>query len=388
MRVALHSRTAWTVLVLGHVAGQIDMGALPVWMGTLVQGFAFSPSQAGGLVTLFLISMAAASLILSPFYHRINARALAPAAFWFAAIGFFLCAQVTDFAMLAILHVFTGFAAGLGMSLTHGVMGRSSNPHRLFAYAMFAVGVAALLFLGISPHIIEAFGPAMIFYLFSAVIAIAAIAQTLRFPAVNDEGRDAQLAPERHKPARFDLRVWLAISGILLMALNQSMIFSFIERIGSDREFGKTLVQTLLVAVGFVSLVPSLLAATLETRLSPVKVAIGGAVLQAVAAYMISTSTGVWLYFLPAAFFSFIMLFTHTFVFGYLAKIEPTGRAVAATPAMIMSGSALGPFIGGVLSEAYGYAALGATGAIIGLAAACSFYMSLRAPQKTAAPAI
>ena len=73
------------------------------------------------------------------------------------------------------------------------------------------------------------------------------------------------------------------------------------------------------------------------------------------------------------------MLFTHTFIFGHLARIEPTGRAVAATPAMIMSGSTIGPLLGGVLVQALGYPALGVVALIFDLFALCLFAASRRA---------
>jgi predicted MFS family arabinose efflux permease len=53
------------------------------------------------------------------------------------------------------------------------------------------------------------------------------------------------------------------------------------------------------------------------------------------------------------------MIFTHTFAFGLLARLDVTGRATAATPAMIMVGAALGPVLGGTLVKAVGYGGLG-----------------------------
>ena len=52
-------------------------------------------------------------------------------------------------------------------------------------------------------------------------------------------------------------------------------------------------------------------------------------------------------------------LFTHTFAFGLLARMDATSRAVAATPAMLMTGSAVGPILGGVLVQRFGYESLG-----------------------------
>jgi len=101
-------------------------------------------------------------------------------------------------------------------------------------------------------------------------------------------------------------------------------------------------------------------------------------------ALAISCTSGFWPYAIGAAFFPFVMLFTHTFIFGHLARIEPTGRAVAATPAMIMSGSTIAPLFGGVLVQAIGYPALGVAAIVfsllaVGLYAASRKYESVDA---------
>jgi fucose permease len=53
------------------------------------------------------------------------------------------------------------------------------------------------------------------------------------------------------------------------------------------------------------------------------------------------------------------MIFTHIFAFGMFAAQDPSGRAVAATPAMIMTGSAIAPILGGVLVQNLGFEWLG-----------------------------
>ena len=49
------------VLTLAHVAGMIDMVALPLWIGALMQHYKYSAPQAGITVTLFLLAVVVAS---------------------------------------------------------------------------------------------------------------------------------------------------------------------------------------------------------------------------------------------------------------------------------------------------------------------------------------
>ena len=129
------------------------------------------------------------------------------------------------------------------------------------------------------------------------------------------------------------------------MALSQAMMFSFLERIGIDRGFGREAVTGVLIALGFVNLFPAPFAALLEKRPSPNAVLLAGPVLQAAIALAITFSGGFVGYAAPALFF---------------ARDD-----LAGTPAMLMIGAAVGPILGGVLVQGVGYRGLGAAAVLI-----------------------
>jgi predicted MFS family arabinose efflux permease len=58
----------------------------------------------------------------------------------------------------------------------------------------------------------------------------------------------------------------------------------------------------------------------------------------------------------------------------YLAKLEPTGRVLAGTPAMIMTGAAIGPILGGTLVKSVGYEGVGYAAILIAIAAFIFFH--------------
>ncbi|MDR3468511.1 MAG: MFS transporter [Xanthobacteraceae bacterium] len=360
------------------MAGMIDQPALPVWVGTLIAGYAFAPAQAGGLATLFLFGVVVSSVVLSPFFHRMPGRWIPAIGFGVSAAAFYAMIGFHDFGPLAIGHFVAGFATGLALSFTHGTMGRTANPHRIFAMGGLMLGIFAVVFLGGSPSAIAKFGPPTIFTLFAIIMAVACVVSLFLFP---DASANEDVVEDT---TTFSRRAWLVIFGIMLMALNQAMIFSFLERMGADRGLDREAIQGVLITLGLVAITPAALAALLEKRLSAIKVGIGGAVAQGVLALVISCSSGFWPYAVGAVLFPFVMLFTHTFIFGHLARIEPTGRAVAATPAMIMSGSTIAPLFGGVLVQSVGYPALGIAAIVFGLLAAGLYIASRRYEGATA----
>jgi len=170
------------------------------------------------------------------------------------------------------------------------------------------------------------------------------------------------------------------------MALTQAMMFSFVQRIGIDRGFGADAVTGVLIALGFVNLFPAPLAAILEKRISANAVLLSGPIVQAALALAISMAGGFVAYAAPTVVFAAVMIFTHTFAFGVLSKLDPTSRALAATPAMLMIGAAIGPILGGTLVQAFGYGGLGIAALVIAIAAV-GLFSRVHAPNAALAAA-
>jgi predicted MFS family arabinose efflux permease len=358
-------------LMVAHCAGMVDLVALPVWVGTLISRYGFDPQQAGGLATLFLAGAVLASLWVAPRFHRLPGRWLAPGAFGMASIAFALCSQVDQFVPLAALHALGGLAAGTALSITHGTVGRTANPHRLFGMMGTALGIFAVAFLAATPQAIAAAGGSMLFVVFAGVMLNAAFTTALRFPDAFMAGR----TPEETQAGipRLPRQAWFGILGISCMTVTQAMVFSFVERMGSDRGFSSGSVHGVLIALGLVNLIPGALAAVLHRKLDPRPVVLAGAVAQGLLALVLTGTSGFAPYAVAAAVFVAVMIFTHTFAFGLLAGLDPTGRAVAATPAMLMVGSAIGPILGGTLVKLVGYPALGAAALVINIIAFALF---------------
>ncbi len=367
--ITTYSKRALAALMLAHCAGMIDMVALPVWIGTLVAQYLLSPQQAGLLVSLFLGGAVLASAVLAPRFDPRTARLKAAAGFGLSALLFVLAAQTHSLLLLALLHAACGISTGLSLSVTHGTIARGSNPHRGFALVGIALGAFAIVFLGSVPPIVASHGGSALFYLFAGVMAVGALASALGFPLAETDGQPRQPGPRAPMPRQ----IWFGIAGIACMGLVQSMIFSFLERVGSDRGFGLHAVTGVLIALGLVNLLPAPLAALLEKRLPARSVLVIGPLVQAALALVLMSSTHFAPYAVAASVFAAVMIFTHTFGFGLMAGLDRSGRAMAATPAMLMTGAAIGPILGGTLVQGWGYASLGPVALALGLTASFCF---------------
>lgn len=377
--VTTDSHRGRIALMVANCAGMVDLVALPIWVGTLMSHYRFDPQQAGGLATLFLIGAVLASSLLAPRFGRLPWRAVASLGFAVAALAFLGAAQLQGYAGMALLHGLAGLATGAALSVTHGAIARSARPHRLYALAGTALGIFAITFYAAVPPLLAQAGGQALFAVFAGVIGLAAVVALLCFPQADDApvqvGRPAPMARE----------VWFGVIGVGCMGLVQAMTFAFLERVGNERGFGLEALTSVLVALGIVNLFPAPLAALLEKHLPARSVMLAGPALQALLAAAIMLSGAFGPYAVAASVFAAVMIFTHVFAFGLLARLDPTGRVLAATPAMVMTGAAIGPILGGTLVKAFGYGSLAvAAGVIAVLAIACFSRLPVQVPAATA----
>lgn len=378
--IRIDSLRGRVALMVAHCAGMVDLVALPVWVGTLMGHYRFDPQQAGGLATLFLAAAVLASVALAPLFGRLPRRAIAVAGFGVSALAFLGASVLHDFAGMAVLHALAGLAAGAALSVTHGTIARGANPHRLFAIVGMALGVFAVAFFAVVPPLLATLGGTVLFQAFAAVMAVAALVALLAFPQVDGTEPQAAAAPDA-RPAPMPRAVWFGIVGVACMGLVQAMTFAFLERVGNARGFGTAAVTGVLVTLSIVNLFPAALAAVLEKRWAARSVLLTGPVLQALLVALIMQSTVFMPYAAAASVFAAVMIFTHTFAFGLLARLEPSGRALAATPAMMMTGAAIGPILGGTLVKFFGYGSLAlAAAAIAAVAVFCFSRLPAQAP--------
>lgn len=356
--VRIESKRGMFALMMAHCAGMLDLVALPIWVGTLIAHYQFDPQQAGGLATLFLAGAAGASIFFAPRFNRIHVKLATVVGFALAALSFVVAGLNASFPVLAGLHFVGGLAAGTALSVTHGTMGHAINPHRVFGFAGLAIGIFGVIFLGGTPGVIQQFGGHAMFYVMAGVMVLASLACLFFFPKPTkpvpfDNFEQIKNLPPLGKP------VWFCMIGVALLAMTQAMTLSFYERIGLERGFTRDMVTMALVIYGIVTIFPAPLAAILQNKVSVTAIIAFGPIFQGIFALLTTQTHHYSVFAFAGPMMAFTILFVHTFAFGLLARLDPTGRAVAGTPAMLMVGAAVAPFISGTLVKFIGFEAIG-----------------------------
>ncbi len=369
-------------LLIGHAAGMLDLVSMPLWVGVLIQFRHMSPSEAGLLITAYMIGVFLTSVALAPRFDRLPARLIAIGGFILGALAFFAIINVDGFAVLVPAHFMAGIGAGSALSMVHGTISRSVRPHRLFAIVNFGVAIFSIAFFAAVPDAVQ-HSPNVLFYVLGGLLILGAIAAATAFPQP-PEGtigwREKSAAVAGAVP--FRLAVILAFVGVALLSAGQGQTYAFLERIGSWRGFPASDIGHMLVVSGFLNLLAPIVAALLENavpRLGAICVAL---LIHAGICIAASTSTVFLPYAAAGSLLVFMTIFNHTFMFGTIAKLDPSGRAASSTPAMLTLGAAIGPALGGAVAQFAGFAAIGWVSAVILIVSAVCFVLigSLRAP--------
>lgn len=369
------------VLLLCHVAGLLDLVILPLWIGGLIGTFKLNPQVAGGLVTLYLVGVVVSNATFAFRFDRVPTKTVASIGFLIPAVAFLLMTQVSDtesvtgVTYIAILNFIGGLGAGAGMAIVHGMIGRSSNPHRLFAFANFGLAVFGVVFFIVTPPMMATMGVNAVFINAGILISIAFIAAILAFPKTSSPVRHAQEThSDRPYPAILGTAILvICFAGIVFLQIGNAITMSFVERVGNFRGFDPAAIGRMLVVGGLITLLAPICAAIFQNKLNPVWVTIIGMAIYAVLSATISYTTSFPPYAIAYVLVPSTVIFTHTFAFGLLARIDPSGRMNALTPTMMMVGSAIGPVLGGTIAMYSGFPQVGSGAAVFAILGALCY---------------
>lgn len=360
----INSRKGVFALTASHCAGMVDTIALPIWISVLITVYLFDPQKSGMIVTLFLLGATFASMFFASKFNSFQPKKLVSLGFFIAGLCFFACIPTHQLVYLAILHFIGGIATGMALSLTHGTMGRSLNPHKMFGIAGIAIGIFGLIFMSSALPIIQKWGGTALFTLLGIIMLIASFISALCFPQSASPSNKID-AKQNIENTPINRTVWFLIGGVVFFAITQSMTISFYERLGAFHGFNQGAITAALIIYGVVALIPAPLATLFQYKFKATNIICIAPILQALSVFIITHTNQYELYVIFGSMMILVLIFTHTFIFGLLAQLDPTGRAAAATPAMLMLGAALGPILGGTLVKFYGFTSLGSAAIVL-----------------------
>lgn len=343
--------------------GNTVLAVQPMVVGALVDLLNFSERQAGFIASAELAGFSLAGLALLTFVHKANRRVLA-----LAGVALVVCSDlgactVGTFPAMLIMRSLAGMGSAMAYSIFPMLASASTRPESVFGIINASSIAYAGAFVWLAPKLLALWHLPGIF-LAMAVLALVVCPTIFWVPAHGQPA--APCGPAAALPARPGSRFHPNIVILLLVTLclyvGHGGIWAYQERIGMAAGLPREKVGALLGSSMLIwGVAGSLLATWLGLaigRIWPQVLSFGVSV---AAAVMLVVGGSPTVYGVACALIALSWFYGLPYLSGWLAMLDPNGRANIACMLVSTAGSALGPGFAAVLvGSRSGYASIAA----------------------------
>lgn len=335
-------------------AGWLGTSALPLVLGSLVDGLGLDEARAGALSTAELGAVTVASLALAARMGRVSRRRLALLGACLATLGNALSALAPAAGPLFAARALAGLGEGALLAAASAAAAGMRQPERVFAAATALGGTAGAVVLAGLPYAIGPWGHAGAFAAL-AVLSLASLPAAAGLPEGAPSPASGRASRAPHRAAGL-----AALAGIVLVNAVAIAVWSLSERIGLRVGLGRGEVGLVLAASTLVGLASAGLAAWLGLRRGRTGPLLLGGIVGVGAMLAIVNTSAPGLYAAAEVASGAGFFFAVPYFMGVVAALDPRGRWTAAASGGGSAGTALGPLLGGALVSGASYGALNA----------------------------
>lgn len=341
--------------VIGTCAAQIAAIATPIIspliIGGLIVGFRVGEAEAGGLMTVELLTIGFISIAVAPFIARVPHHLLAIAGASVLILASVSSARVVDFNELYLWRILAGIGCGCLVTTANAAIAQSRTPILLYGLAWAAAyTVTAALAIVITETNETVTANIVYAWLAGALIFLLPLLWLLP-----KQGGKASAAPFPRETLKTGSRLML---GIMIFGISMMAYYAFLERIATSIGASPAVTGRIIAASQVAGIAGGLIAAHVANTFGLLRSLISATVLHAlVIVFAIWTEQTLPL---GIAAFSEAVLFIIiiTLVLTLAAQVDSKGRWAAAAGGVFTLSTAFGPILGGVLIEKFGYIAI------------------------------
>ena len=324
------------------VIGAACFFATPVILGAAVVDLALSEVQVGILGSSLLSGSAISAVVTAFLVRRLQWHLLDYVALLAEAIGFFAAAHVDTFAAILVPFWLASLGGGALYSLALTVLSDHPQSVRLFGLSISVQVFFQVLVLLSMPWFMVPGGLADCLYGLLGLCLIGGLLVHLlpKQSSIPADQETMSVAEVLNQP-----KALLALLGCLVFFVNIGAVWAYIERIGSLSGFTPVDLSQALAAAVAVSILGSLATVWQGKRYGevwPLGCASAGML---VAVVMMQIPLTLGQFFLAFAIYNFFWNYSLAYQYAVVARIDSSGRYVAATPAFHSIGGAVGPLI-------------------------------------------
>jgi predicted MFS family arabinose efflux permease len=362
-------------LILGAIAAQVIGGLVPqvspLMISGLMQGLALSERDAGLVISVELLALAATAIAIVPLLQRVTYRRICLAAAALAVVAQGASIFGTSLAEVTVLRALSGVGAGALYAVSLSVVAaRSANPDKVYSYFQIVWALGSIALFTVGGQLTGAFAQRGIFALMLG-LTLTLAPMLLLLPRLRESVTVAdavQALPENRSSPVLGVMTLLVIG---LCLVGSGAIYAFVGPLGERAGLDTSAVGYVLTAATLCGLAGAGAATALNVkwgRMIPLSGVFAGYTLVVAVLCFSQNATA---YVVTVVGFVVIYYFSMPYLFGLAAALDRTGRWAAAGGSAFLLGCAAGPLFAGTMIEGAGYAGLAVACVAILLVAWC-----------------
>lgn len=361
--VDLDSRaTLYSIFLIGVIAPEVFI-VQPGFVQGLVEYLGFDDQGAGKVVSAEMWGLAATTILMTFFAHRVNWRSVVFGSLIVMFLANAACTLTTDIGTFVILRFIAGLGAGSLVSLSFAAIGLTSQPDRNFGLVIMWVLTYGAIVLWAMPTAYEILG-------FNGVIWFFALFPLVAMPFVKHLPVSGKSEAQVEEDA-VDLSPQL--KGMALIAMfayftAQGVVWAYLFLIGLSGGLDEQAVANGLMLSQFAGIAGALLAAVMAHRYGRILPLTVGVLGGALCLSFLVGSFEFLAFAVVVCAYNFFWNLTHPFLLGAMASFDRHGRVVVYAVAMQMVGLAVGPYLAATVITEGEYLNVNWAGAILFIA--------------------
>lgn len=332
-----------------YTAGGLFWAFMPYFVGLQTDSGNFSPTQAGSLGSGYLAGFTIASVTALWWAPRFNLRLTALTAVVLVLVALFLLQDTTQFGTSLASVAFIGIFMGALWTMAYRIFSMSSNPDRSFALGIVvSYTTLAVISYIVGLYVVPQYG------LSGAAMVIGGVMLLLGFGGLLLPSKLAVPGAQATKGYRPSRSLIFALVGIMTTSFAFASIWAYAERIGVDSGIARSAIAPIIATNLLASGAGSLLAIALGTKFGRRCSLFAGLITMVVTVLLLSGAGNLSLYAVAIIGLGFGVGFVMPYQMATLSVLDKQGSFVVLIVAAQGFGSAAGPVLGGLASDAGG----------------------------------
>jgi len=344
---------------LVSAGGALLLNVLPLLFGALSERYGFGENQLGSLAMAMNLGFGVLGLASLLWIRRVSWRVISCSASALVVAALLCILTDPPYETLLMIMALAGAGTGALYALAMTIFGDSAQPERAFGFKLGMETIPGAILLTLLP---VAVAPIWGFHGMIMTLAIAMMLMGIVplpwVPRRSQRVAEVLTGPAPTASGESRAIVWLSLVASLVFLTGIMSVWAFLELMGKKTGLSSDTIGAVL-GIGFVINAGSgFVASSLGLkagRFLPVAVVVCAEVAGLV---MLGQFASLTTYVIGAMCMLFSISFVLAYTFGLMAEFDLSGKLVALGALCLSIGAAVGPAIGGLLIETYGYTAV------------------------------